>query len=229
MSSDPNDKPWLVMLYLAGDNSLSEEMVLALQTLQAEGAPKGDRIFAQFDPSGVGLVSQRYAFKTLARGSGSKEAFLESSRDPNFTALETNMGSPRTLIDFIQWARGEAKVGKGTHRQFLILSGHGSGTTEDFLMKDEASMDSLTIDELRDLLVEVKKQNHDINLDILGMDACYMAMGEIAYEIRQSVDIMIGPEGLEPCLRLALWSNPQDGKGRLLCSQAEAYAAGGTG
>ena len=29
-------------------------------------------------------------------------------------------------------------------QSLLILSGHGSGTTEDFLMKDEASLDALT-------------------------------------------------------------------------------------
>ena len=33
--------PWIVMLYLAGDNNLTEDMVLALQDLQAEG-PLGD-------------------------------------------------------------------------------------------------------------------------------------------------------------------------------------------
>jgi hypothetical protein len=30
------------------------------------------------------------------------------------------------------------------------------------------------------------------------MDACYMAMGEVAYQIRGSVDVLVGAEGLEP-------------------------------
>ena len=50
------------MLYLAGDNNLAEDMVLALQDLVAEGAPDGDQIVAQLDPSGVGLETQRYRF-----------------------------------------------------------------------------------------------------------------------------------------------------------------------
>lgn len=37
-------KPWLVMLYLAGDNTLTEEMVLAMQDLLAEGPPRDDRL-----------------------------------------------------------------------------------------------------------------------------------------------------------------------------------------
>ena len=43
-------RPWLVMLFLAGDNSLNEDMVLALQDIQAEGAPAGDRLVALLDP-----------------------------------------------------------------------------------------------------------------------------------------------------------------------------------
>ena len=39
----PENKPWLVMLYLSGDNNLSEDMVLALQSLQPEGAPTAGR------------------------------------------------------------------------------------------------------------------------------------------------------------------------------------------
>ena len=31
--------PWLVMLYLAGDNNLAEDMVLSLQQLIEEGVP----------------------------------------------------------------------------------------------------------------------------------------------------------------------------------------------
>ena len=35
-----SNAPWLVMVYLAGDNNLTEEMVLALQDLAAEGPPE---------------------------------------------------------------------------------------------------------------------------------------------------------------------------------------------
>ena len=137
----------------------------------------------------MGLLTQRYDFSKH----GSAKMNLEDYRDRTFVAPEANMGSPRTLQDFIAWAR---ETHRGDFRQFLILSGHGSGTTEDFLMKDEASMDSLTIDELKEVLEVVN--NSGRKLDVLGMDACYMAMGEIAYEIRGYVDILIAAEGLEP-------------------------------
>jgi hypothetical protein len=52
--------PWLVMLYLAGDNNLTEDMVFALQDLQAVGSTPGTKIVAQLDPSSMGLATQRY-------------------------------------------------------------------------------------------------------------------------------------------------------------------------
>ena len=133
--------PWLVMLYLAGDNSLNEDMVLALQDLQAEGPPRGDRIVAQLDPSGAGRAPQAYDFSVP------KGPHLEAYRIPSFTAAGANTGNPQCLTDFIVWATKNFG-GPGT-RYLLVLSGHGSGTTEDFFLKDDSPEDSLSIDELR--------------------------------------------------------------------------------
>ena len=138
-SAASSQDPWLVMVYLAGDNNLTEDMVLALQDLQAEGPPSGDKIVAQFDPSGVGLFTQRYDFSTPMGPA------LEDYRDKTYGGAEGNTGSGEALVDFIRWAR--KKYPQPT-RHLLILSGHGSGTTEDFFLSDQSSKDSLTIDEL---------------------------------------------------------------------------------
>ena len=116
---------------------------------------------------------------------------------------ETDTGNVATLTNFIKWAVN--KHGNPDVRYLLILSGHGSGITEDFFLADADSMDSLTINELeaalddkkvRDVLKE-KNNDQPKKIDILGMDACYMAMGEIAYQIQDNVDILVGAEGLE--------------------------------
>ena len=98
-SAEESNLPWLVMVYMAGDNSLTEEMVLALQDLMLEGAPNGDIVVAQFDPSGTGVSTQRFDF-TKAPG----EPHLEDYRYPAFDGLETNTGSPETLKSFVRWA-----------------------------------------------------------------------------------------------------------------------------
>jgi hypothetical protein len=77
------------------------------------------------------------------------------------------------------------------------LSGHGSGTTEDFLMKDESSMDSLTIDELTNVLHDLHLER-GTTLELLGMDACYMARARSRTHCGTTWTILIAAEGLEP-------------------------------
>ena len=186
------EHPWLVMLYLAGDNNLTEDMVAALQDLQRGRPLTGDRIVAQLDPSAMGIATQRYDFNARTSGDGTKIEHFRASSLP-----ETNTGNIDALVNFIQWAHTTSGSNGTEFRHLLILSGHGSGTTEDFLLRDENSWDALSIDELAAALrlahVALGKK-----IDILGMDACFMSMFEVAYEICEDVDVLVGAEGLEP-------------------------------
>jgi hypothetical protein len=192
--------PWLVMVYMAGDNSLSEDMVLALQDLTAEGPPEGDRIVAQFDPAGVGLSSQRYQFGDDELPNPNAEG-LERHRVLDYNPPESNTGDREDFVSFVKWAI-DAYSDADT-KYLLILSGHGSGITDDFFLTDSEAADSLTIQELgqglRDIVTHIRHKNGDgKKIDVLGLDACCMAMGEIAYEIRDQVGILVAAEGLEP-------------------------------
>jgi len=53
--------------------------------------------------------------------------------------------------------------------------------------------DSLTMRECREALEEINNQ-----IDIIGFDACLMAMLEVAHEIKDVADIMVASEHLEP-------------------------------
>ena len=140
--------PWLVMLYLAGDNNLTEDMVSALQDLQAGGATPGTKIVAQLDPSSMGLSTQRYDLSKSAPTRPDGRVYLEDFRVSS--SPEINTGSADALRHFIEWAHDRYGRDDGQKdRHLLILSGHGSGTTEDFLLRDENAADSLSIGELR--------------------------------------------------------------------------------
>jgi hypothetical protein len=185
---------WLIMLYMAGDNNLSEAMVLSLQTLKTlrVGGSAGDAaIVAQLDPSGVGLPTQTYDF---THAGASSRFHLDECRTIGAAPTEANTGNPNALSGFIKWAHN---LYPNATRHLLVLSGHGSGTTEDFLLRDDNAADALSIDELgialSDAYQVLKKK-----IDILGMDACFMSMGEVCYQIREHVDILIGAEGMEP-------------------------------
>jgi hypothetical protein len=195
---EPKEVDWLIMLYMAGDNNLNEEMVLSLQFLLEVGGLANDAIVAEFDSSQPGRPTKRYDF-TEQKGIRLKDHLAPEDEQG---AQEASTGNPETLESFLKWAEGKYKP---QHR-ILILSGHGSGTTEDFLMRDENADDFLSMHELTKALEKSgyktrensEYKEGDKKLDIIGMDACYMSMAEVCYELREHADILIGAEGLEP-------------------------------
>ena len=53
-------KKWTVMVYLAGDNNLSEEMIYSIKEMYRVGASQDFAVTIQFDPSAIGPMVRRY-------------------------------------------------------------------------------------------------------------------------------------------------------------------------
>jgi hypothetical protein len=53
-------KKWIVMVYLAGDNNLSEEMIYSIKEIYRAGISKDFDVIVQFDPSAIGAPVRRY-------------------------------------------------------------------------------------------------------------------------------------------------------------------------
>ncbi len=96
--------------------------------------------------------------------------------------------SPRTAARLAQRRLG---FFSGTRRAILE-----QGPTRGYGY-DDTSRDFLDNAELRKALLEIKEVLGR-NIDILGFDACLMAMIEIAYQIRESANILVGSERTEP-------------------------------
>jgi hypothetical protein len=185
----PKTVDWLVMLYMAGDNNLEREMVQSLQFLPDIERGGNNAIVAEFDSNRPDFGTKRYDFSVKRKGN-LLENYVVGELE------EKSTGNPDTLTEFIEWSEGQYTA----QHKILILSGHGSGATQDYLAKDENADDFLSIGELKLALEEAGYHSAEggPKLDIIGMDACYMSMAEIGYELRGQVDILIGAEGLEP-------------------------------
>lgn len=222
-SKAPKEKKrWTVMIYLAGDNNLTEESVYALtQMKEVEGLDEaGICVLAQFDPKGSRLPSHRYKISHISQNSMSDDLqpwlksskkfyhddykefvefeakLAERSRRPNKRAeLETNTGSPATLFDFVTWALDEHPADS----YMLVLSGHGGGTEKGYLMRDDNPADALTMWEMQVALEAIRKaQGPEFTIDILGMDSCLMAMAEVSHQLKGLARLMVGSEGYSP-------------------------------
>jgi hypothetical protein len=136
------------------------------------------------------------------------------------SAPEADMGDPRSLIDFVQWAR-EAYPAK---KYMLIIWNHGQGwrlrltaPERAQLARSESMPKESEYDGLRGGFRSVSSDadtghvlyNRQIQdglsqllqgqkLDVIAFDACLMAMIETAYALRDVAHVMVASEELEP-------------------------------
>ena len=174
MPTDGTQQPqsaWTVLVYLAGDNNLTQEMSWGLQELKKAagelnpaGRPAVDRInvVAHFDPRGA--RGRRYDF--VPPGA----AGVPHQEDGNLDRYETVVYTDAMLARAPASADQPAPEGL-SHRSsqlekfvseqvrrlppakqyFLVLSGHGSGAVGDFLIDSDPAT-SLSIPELARIL-----------------------------------------------------------------------------
>lgn len=182
------ERIWTVLLYMAGDNNLSEECVYGLTEAKESltDSPCKLAVLAQFDPSGVRTETRRYLL--------SKTRTLREDADATgWKARETDTGEPHNLLEFIRWGFAHYPA-----QYFaVVLVGHGSGTDDDFLLQDDNPPNALNILELKYVFEQL--ENDERVVHILGMDTCLMNMAEVTYELnRASVQYLVGSEGFSP-------------------------------
>ena len=210
---------WTVMIYLAGDNNLTNECIHQLTEMKEVDDLDGICVLAQLDPKGGRLKSHRYEIKPnrispslgsdFAKRVENKKKF-KHPRYRDYAARwrrrsgpggqeddETNTGSPVTLFDFVTWGIEQYPA----DCYMLVLSGHGGGTEKGYLLRDENPADALTIWEMQVALEEIRNR-HGVEIDILGMDSCLMTMAEVSYQLRGLAKLLVGSEGYSP---LAGW------------------------
>lgn len=199
-----SEKPWNLMIYLAADNNLSQEMVWSLKEIQnAYGNyivnPDPDRplVMAQIDPWGT--TPRFYDFdRALPQKPGQRwtldGADFTREQDSPVRGSKEDLeasASPRIVARFFNKVRDYER-----RSNFFILSGHGSGALGDFLL-DKNPENYLSIKALAKSVLAKVVDHQKEKIDILGLDSCLMSMAEIGYEIRKYVHYLIGAEGFE--------------------------------
>jgi len=217
-------KPWTVMVYMAGDNSLDPEGIQDLKEMKKTGSTDKLNIVAQFDRA-AGHVARRYYLREGGIVTGDAVASLGA----------VNTGDPKCLSDFIQWGvksypadhyllvlwnhgqgwddtdiyaderhRNLRRLATGPIRHALFhspvrrtLEKAGSDPTARAILLDDNAKDFLDNLEMKQVVAGTAKLLKR-KLDILGMDACLMSMAEVGYQICDSVDYTVGSEQTEP-------------------------------
>ena len=207
-SSASGKAKWTVMVYMAGDNNLDGAALRDIAEMAKVGSTKDVNVLVQLDRI-EDKLTRRFR---ITKGGGLKKDCIESFGD-------TNTGDPQVLYEFVKWAMENYPA----DRLGLILWNHGSGWWEDDKVRaagpgkkrrhlfhypitqehrsicydDTSNGDALDNRELKAVLTAIctllgKK------IDLLGMDACLMSMVEVAYQLRDSVNYVVGSEIEEP-------------------------------
>ncbi len=178
---------WTVLVYLDGDNNLEEYAFDDLNSMETIGSTQDVKIIVLVD----------FWDGTYAPFTGAK--CYEVSQDSNLNVInsvelatplptEPDMGSPTILRDFIVFGQSYAPA----DNYLLIIWDHGSGAFG--LCEDDTSLSQLTIEELEQSLSDPQIQH----LDIVAFDACLMGQVEVAYEIRDTADLIVFSEESVP-------------------------------
>jgi len=212
---------WTVMVYMAGDNNLDGAALRDIEEMAQTGSTKDVNVLVQLDR----LEDKKTRRFLITKGGGYDrdcvETFGETNTgDPKILEdfLKWSIEKyPAERYFLILWnhgggwweeARSRAAASKTSATRFLrsgpriSLFHHKTDnpapTTHRSICYDDTSGgDALDNRELKDVLARTctaigKK------IDILGMDACLMTMVEVAWQLRDSVEILVGSEIEEP-------------------------------
>src|SRR5215510_4093945 len=118
------EKKWLVMIYLSGDNDLSEECVWSLTEIFRAGKSDDVAVVVQIDPRAARI--RRFDLNRILKNVRETESADLKDLLSRGTKLKTdNMASVETLKQFIT----DSKKSHDAQHNMLILSGHSGGLT----------------------------------------------------------------------------------------------------
>ncbi len=180
-------KTWSLLVYIAGDNNLSDAGLADIQEMCDEGASDEINVGVEIDTYGEHTGSIRYEISKPDDSGKAYRTVIE--RLP-----EQDSGSQETLFNFALWGiqRYPAK------NTLMVVWNHGAGfrTPRRDIGYDDYGT-SLTMPDI-DLALERAGINSANKLQILGFDACLMNMVEIVHHLAPKVNYLVGSQQTEP-------------------------------
>jgi hypothetical protein len=167
---------WTVMVYMAGDSSLSSTVDANLAELESVGSSNTLKIVALVDKLGEGDSHLYYIGKRALKDLSLREIWV---KHPN----EVETGRQETMQSFLKFCKEKYR----SDYYLLVIWGHGDGWRGAALDGN----DYLTLTELRNSLMEVHP-------DIIAFDACSMATMECYFELENSTKYIVASEKTVP-------------------------------
>lgn len=205
------EKEWTFMVYMAGDNNLSDDMITAIEAIKSgvlssmtgtvpPGAGSNNVAFLVEYDGDHPLVRTRRMDLTYTPGKPYAAPGVPPDEIPE---ADESKSTEEKIQLFIEWA-----VGKHAAENYaLIISGHSDGFRgRTFLLDDDpqsvASLQKL-VDHLDIAIKNVKKDPikyyfPKTKFDFLCFDSCVMSSLEIMYQFKDHAEVWVGSQGSIP-------------------------------
>jgi hypothetical protein len=175
---------WTFMVYLDADNTLETAGIEIFLKMASVGSSSQVNVIVQMDR--IDGQDDRYGNWTDCKRFNITKGMTPAPENAVQNLTEVNMGDPNTLRDFVNWTINNYTA----NYYFLVIWDHGAGFIGCCLDVTNAS-DILTLPELSQAL-----SGFPVIMDVVFIDACTMAMPEVAYQIKDYTNVLVGPEGL---------------------------------
>ncbi len=191
-------KKWTFLVYMNGANDLEQYGILNLNQMEKIGSTADVNMVVQFkrrrglyDSSNGDWSDTRRFYVYRGTDNAIIESPVISQRD------DCDMGRPGTLQEFIQWGVAAFPA----ERYCLVVWNHGAGWRS---VKTPGATRGVSYDDATNHHIETIELPAAIDLgggrkwDILAFDASLMQMVEVAYEIRDKTNLIVGSEESPP-------------------------------
>lgn len=204
MPTETPQKEWTIMVYMAGDNNLSEDMITQLKGLKMNFGDTGINLLALYDGSFPGAPTTVYDFSSNYDAASVNQEFPLSkfSLNENSEVLGEKVSESFSIDKYVGAVLKQKKY--KAKRYALILSGHGDGILGRTMLRDDNPAIVLNIQKLRKILEKSQaslgkdKNGKARKFDLLGFDGCLMNMFEVGYEMKSVAKVMVASEGNIP-------------------------------
>ena len=194
------EKEWTIMTFINGKNNLEHAGLFNVNQMEVIGSDKNMNIVVE-----IGRMSGQAGDVDLdGDWTGSRRLYIKKDKDrekmTSPVIMETknvDMGDYKRIVDFVKWTKANYPAKK----YMLVIWNHGSGwfdppkekkIADKGISHDDETGNYVRTIEIGKILEEAGK------VDILAFDACLMQMAEVAYEVKDYADIIIGAEATVP-------------------------------
>ncbi len=192
-----DEADWTVMIYMAGENNLTQSLSADLEEMKSVGSSDRVNIIVQADTGASGLFTSNpgdtHRFKVY-------KGWLQDYP----LGYNADMASPEELASFISWAVSNFPA----RRYCLVLWDHGLGwiggeENSDMALDGEVPVRGILMDAGSNSFMSLSELNDALSsagtrFDLIEFDACLMGMWEVAVSVRQWASYLSFSQATEP-------------------------------